>query len=261
MLAGCAQCERIHRGLAHTGSRPGRYTCSMRTWFSAVVGGLVIAVLAATWAGSPAMHAQANRDDSFGGQLRYIGRDPLTGMPARIDDRFIAETERAIERYGKDPGQSVPPPPPGPVEIASITIERLGISAAPVGRYGLDAYGRLDVPQDTSTVGWNPAYNDLPGEGGATFFAAHFEYAGRPGVFNRLSALLAGDTVEVTLTDGTRHRYRVTSAIEYALGTIEMGALLHGREGTESVTLMTCSGPANEGEYAFRTVVLAERID
>jgi hypothetical protein len=24
---------------------------------------------------------------------------------------------------------------------------------------------------------------------------------------------------------------------------------------------MTCSGPANEGEYAHRTVVLAERLD
>ena len=75
------------------------------------------------------------------------------------------------------------------------------------------------------------------------------------------STLLPGDTIEVALTDGTLHRYRVTSTVEYALGTIDMGALLHGREGIESITLMTCSGPANEGEYAFRTVVLAERAD
>ncbi|GMV85205.1 MAG: hypothetical protein AMXMBFR80_10610 [Dehalococcoidia bacterium] len=233
----------------------------MRTWLGALLGGLVVVVLAATWAGGPATRAQSNLGASFGGELRYIGRDPLTGMPARIDDRFITETERAIERYGKDPGQPVPPPPPGPVEIASISIGRLGIAAAPVGRYGLDAYGRLDVPQDATTVGWNPAFNALPGQGAATFFAAHFEYAGRPGVFNRLSTLLPGDTIEVALTDGTLHRYRVTSTVEYALGTIDMGALLHGREGIESITLMTCSGPANEGEYAFRTVVLAERAD
>lgn len=204
---------------------------------------------------------QAARATGLGAELRYVGRDPLTGMAARVDDRFIAEVERSIERYGKDPGKPVPAPPAGSVDIASLTVARLSLLDAPVRRYGLDAFGRLDVPQDSSTVGWNPAYNSLPGDGGATFFAAHFEYAGRPGAFNRLSALVPGDEIEVALSDGTRHRYRVTSNSEYALGTIDMGALLHGREGRESITLMTCSGPANEGEYAFRTVVLAERAD
>lgn len=222
---------------------------------------LGVAAGSAVWQAPRAFGSQEDRAAGLAAELRYIGRDALTGRPARVDDRFIAEVERAIDRYGKDPGQPVPPPPPGAVDIASLTIEQLGLRDAPVGRYGLDAFGRLDVPQDTSTIGWNPAYNALPGEGGATFFAAHFEYAGRPGVFNRLSALAPGDEIEVVLSDGSRYRYRVTSNIEYALGTIDMGALLHGREGTESITLMTCSGPANEGEYAFRAVVLAERAD
>lgn len=195
----------------------------------------------------------------FGENLRYVGRDGITGMPARVDDRFIAETERAIERYGQDATQPVPPPPPGPVDIVSLSVPALGIGAGQVGRYGLDAFGRLDVPQDTSTIGWNPGYNQLPGKGGATFFAAHVSFGGSPGVFARLNTLRAGDLVSVTLSDGSRHEYRVTSQVEYALGTIDMGALLKGREGVESITLMTCSGPPNEGEYAFRTVVLAER--
>ena len=97
--------------------------------------------------------------------------------------------------------------------------------------------------------------------GGATFLAAHVSYGGRPGVFARLSTLSAGDEVEIMLNDGASHRYRVTSTIEYALGTIDMGALLKGREGIESITLMTCSGPPNEGEYAFRTVVLCGRVE
>jgi LPXTG-site transpeptidase (sortase) family protein len=196
----------------------------------------------------------------FGEALRYVGRDGLTGLPARVDDRFIAETERAIERYGKDPGQPVPPPAPGPVDISALTIAKLDLSRVRVGRYGLDAFGRLDVPQDASTIGWNPAYNALPGEGGATFFAAHVSFAGRAGVFARLNSMGAGDEVQVLLNDSTAHRYRVTSAVEYALAAIDMGAILKGREGVESITLMTCSGPPNEGEFAFRTVVLAERL-
>ncbi len=195
----------------------------------------------------------------FGEELRYVGRDGLTGMPARVDDHFIAETERAIERYGLDAREPVPPPAPGPVDIAWLTVAKLGISRTKVGRFGLDAYGRLDVPQDASTVGWNPAYCQLPGRGGATFLAAHVYFGGRPGVFARLSTLAAGDTFEIGLNDDSVHRYRVTSVIEYALAAIDMGALLRGREGIESATLMTCSGPPNEGEYAFRTVVLAER--
>ena len=195
----------------------------------------------------------------FGEELRYVGRDGLTGMPARVNDRFIAETEKAIERYGQDAQQPVPPPAPGPVDIAWLSIERLGLNRVKVARYGLDAYGRLDVPQDTSTVGWNPAYCAIPGSGGATFLAAHVYFGGKPGIFAKLSTLTGGDGVEIGLNDGSSHRYRVTSVVDYALAAIDMGALLKGREGVESITLMTCSGPPNEGEYAFRTVVLAER--
>lgn len=88
----------------------------------------------------------------FGEQLRIL-RDCADGFPARVNDTFIAETEKAIERYGQDAGERFPPPPAGAVDIASMSIlVRLGLRQARVGRYGLDAFGRLDVPQDTSSV-------------------------------------------------------------------------------------------------------------
>lgn len=196
---------------------------------------------------------------ALGDQLRYIGRDHLTGMPAPVDDRFIAEVERAVERYGKDEQRAVAPPPFRAPEVTGLAIPKLNVDAQ-IGRFGVDRFGRLDVPQDARTVGWHPAYSAVPGEGSATFLAAHFEYAGRPGVFNQIATLRPGDEVDVVLTDGSAHRYRVDSTIDYALGAIDMGAILYGREGAESVTLMTCSGPANEGEYPLRTVVLASRV-
>ena len=201
------------------------------------------------------------RSHGLAEQLRYVGRDPITGIAAPVDDRFIAEVEKSIERYGKDEGQPVPPPPSEGADVTWLSLPAIGVSRAPVARFGLDAFGRLEVPQDTRNVGWNPAYNALPGAGGSTFFAAHFEYAGRPGVFSRISALRPGDIVEVGLSDGAAHSYRVTSAMDYDLAAIDMGAVLRGREGIESVTLMTCSGPPNADGYPQRTVVLAERMD
>ena len=209
---------------------------------------------------SPARAATAVEPRDLASQLRYIGRDTVTGLPAPVDDRFIAEHEEAIERYGQDEREAIPPPPAAGADIASIGVPALGVSAR-LGRFGVDKFGRLDVPQDRVTVGWNPGFSDLPGRGGATFFAAHYEYAGVAGVFFRLSTLEAGAEIEVTLTDGTSARYRVTSTTDYPLGSIDMGAILKGREGSESITLMTCSGPPNEGEYPLRTVVLADRVD
>lgn len=211
-------------------------------------------------AAGPAATAAPGDAPPFAPALRYIGRDPLTGLPTRVDDRFIAAWDRAIERYGRDAGEPVPPPPPGPVDVAAISIPSIGVREAPVIRLGLDAYGRLDVPQDTVSVGWNPAYASLPGSGRSTFFAAHYEHGGRPGVFFRLAALQPGASVDVTLTDGSTHTYSVVSVVDYPLAAIDMGALLAGLEGRESIVLMTCSGPPDEGSYPLRTVVLAERV-
>jgi sortase (surface protein transpeptidase) len=145
-------------------------------------------------------------------------------------------------------------------DIVGLGIPSLAIDAA-MARFGLDAFGRLDVPQDSATVGWHPAYSALPGEKGATFLAAHYEYAGQPGVFHGLSGLQPPSEIVVTLSDGSVHRYAVTTVADYDLGVIDMGALLQGREGTESLTLMTCSGSFSDGTYNLRTVVLAVRVE
>lgn len=237
------------------------YTRPVRRWLPAALGCVLLAMpLAAALPTPSIVRGEEPAGTTLAQQLRYIGRDGTTRMPATVNDRFIAEVERSYAMYGIEEFKAVPPPPAAGVDVARLAIPAIGVDA-PVGRYGLDRYGRLDVPQETTTVGWNPAFNALPGTGGATFFAAHYTFGGRAGVFYRLSSLKGGDTIRVTLSDGSTHEYRVTSVIDYVLESIDMGALLAGREGVESITLMTCSGPITPHGNAMRTVVLAERID
>jgi len=240
----------------------GRLSYLLATGALAVIAGAAGWLAIAPAQGHAQQAASANAAaPAVGSELRYIGRDTTTGLAAPVDDRFIAAVEKSIANYGKDAGTPVPPPPALPgADVATLTVPALGIEAVPVKRYGLDAYGRLDVPQDIHTVGWNPAYSAVPGNGGATFFAAHYEFGGQAGIFNKLSTLTAGDDITVSLTDGTNHLFRVTSVVDYNLAAIDMGAILQGREGTESVTLMTCSGPPGPGGYPLRTVVLAVAV-
>ena len=234
-----------------------------RSWIAATLGLFAVAALGAlVWSGHPGGATAAETAPGpppLAEQLRHVGRDGATGMASWVGEGFIAERDRQIERYGKDEREPVPPPPVAGSTIDALMIDSLGV-AAPVSRYGLDRFGRLDVPQDRVTAGWHPAYSDMPGDGGATFLAAHYEYGGSPGVFFQLSSLRPGETFSLTTTTGEVHRYLVTSTIDYELADIDMGALLHGREGMESVTLMTCSGRFVDGTYDYRTVVLAERL-
>lgn len=232
---------------------------------SGMAGSVVLALLAGlmAWSTMSPEVAEASTGSEAPGlaaQLRHVGRDSTTGMPRWVGEGFIAAQEEAIARYGKDEREPVPPPPVDGPSITALEIPSLGVQT-PAAVYGLDAFGRLDVPQDTETVGWHPAYSALPNHGGATFLAAHYEYAGRPGVFFALATLAQGEEFTLSMEDGSRHRYRVTSTLDYELGDVDMGALLQGREGMESVTLMTCSGRFVDGTYEYRTVVLAERVD
>ena len=195
---------------------------------------------------------------SLASQLRYLGRDGLTGQPVRIDDRFIAAVEKDFEEYGKVEREAVPPPPVGEDDLVRLRVPAIGIDAV-VARFGIDAFGRLDVPSDATTVGWHPAFSEIPGRDGACFLAAHVSWAGSAGIFAQLHALPLESEIRVVLASGSEVTYRVTSVFDYPLETIDMGALLMGREGLESLALMTCSGPPDEGEFPLRTVVLAAR--
>ncbi len=160
---------------------------------------------------------------------------------------------------------------------------------APIEDIGLVGDNQLDVPHNPHDVGWyhlydrpgvvNPANTgwfdfgvyDAPGFRGNSLFAAHVDYfPDIVGPFNKLTTLVLGDEVAVTMETGAVYRYRVIKVKQYDANTIDMGALIWPRDkpaNVEWITLVTCGGrfqqlePSGIGEYLDRDVVVAERFE
>ncbi|MGE3960504.1 MAG: class F sortase [Dehalococcoidia bacterium] len=144
---------------------------------------------------------------------------------------------------------------------AAIRIERLGVEADLVP-LGVDVgSGNMAAPDGPELVGWYD-FTAAPGAGtGNAVFAGHRDWRGYgPAVFYDLAELAAGDTVEVILSDGSRVRYEVVTAHTYPVAAIDMRTIL-ARTERETLTLITCAGTIEGGDYSDRHIVRAVRTE
>ncbi len=141
----------------------------------------------------------------------------------------------------------------------AMRIERLGVDADLV-TLGVDTRtGNMAAPDGPELVGWYD-FTASPGAGtGNAVFAGHRDWRGYgPAVFYDLEKLEAGDTIEVRLEDGAVVRYEVVASHTYAVDEIDMRQVL-ARTSEESLTLITCAGTFESGDYSDRHVVRAVR--
>lgn len=118
--------------------------------------------------------------------------------------------------------------------------------------------GVMGVPQDVWAVGW---YNQLaqPGDGGNVVMAAHVDWYGvGPVVFANLASITEGATVYVTTPDGTGATY-VVNAIRSVPWDYPAQEIVDPT-GTQSITLITCTGTFTGSQYDQRLIVRADRI-
>jgi LPXTG-site transpeptidase (sortase) family protein len=85
--------------------------------------------------------------------------------------------------------------------------------------------------------------------------------------FAYLSNLNVGDSVYVTMADGTMYTYTVNSVTLVPVAAVDMFQVLYPAldNNTEQVTLMTCGGdffyqPGVGGEYGSRLIATATRF-
>lgn len=120
-----------------------------------------------------------------------------------------------------------------------LTIDGIGVAAAPVDAVGVEPNGELEIP-GADAVGWY-RHGPAPGEPGSTVLAAHIAFNGRDGVFRHLADVEIGALIAVELDDGSVARYEVVDIAQYPKGELPVDDLFD-RSGAPRLTLITCGG-------------------
>ena len=142
----------------------------------------------------------------------------------------------------------------------SVAIPAIGV-VSNLQDLGLGATGAIAVPQP------GPSYNEAawydlsptPGQVGPSIIEGHIDSAATgPSVFFKLGALAPGDTVDVTLADGTVGVFSVTGVRQYPKTAFPTN-VVYGNTDFAALHLITCSGTFDytTGHYLSNTVVFA----
>ncbi len=150
---------------------------------------------------------------------------------------------------------------PEAVRPAALRIASIGVDTTLVG-LGLNADETVEVPQDAEVAGWYDL-GPLPGDDGSAVILGHVDSVAGPAVFYRLKELVAGDRVEVRLSDGSLTTFRVARVATYENDEFPAQQVYAGSPGRATLNLVTCGGEydATRGGYQSNVVVFAESVD
>ena len=152
-------------------------------------------------------------------------------------------------------GRPSPTAPPIRLQIPAI-----GVSTKIVDE-GLAAGGALQVPPLTEAGVHEAGWYDLgptPGQVGSAIIVGHVDSYQAAGVFYDLGLLAPGNAVEVTLANGERVHFTVTSVHEYSKAHFPAREV-YGAEPYPALRLITCGGAfdAATGHYLSNIVAYA----
>jgi sortase (surface protein transpeptidase) len=180
------------------------------------------------------------------------------GTPAHAGATYIPPSITTIApRLASDP-RAKPLARSAPVKIQ---IPRIGVNA-PVMKLGRDADGTVQVPPlaEHNLAGWY-RNGPSPGQRGPAVILGHVDSTAGVSVFYYLKNLHAGDTVDVTLADGTVAAFTIDGLQKVAKDAFPT-ASVYGKAGYPSLRLITCGGPFDQatGHYRDNIIVYAHLV-
>ena len=153
----------------------------------------------------------------------------------------------------------IPEPVLARPEPVALTIDDIGVRAAPVVGVGVTPDGQLEVPDETEVGSY--VLGARPGQPGAIVLASHVSWNRKVGLFARLGRLEPGQRVTVSLADGGARRYQVVERAQYGKQGLPTDRIWT-RTGAETLVLITCGGSFNPSlhRYADNIVVYAVSV-
>jgi LPXTG-site transpeptidase (sortase) family protein len=162
-----------------------------------------------------------------------------------------ASTERPSKPAKTRPRRNLQMPRP-----VRVTIPAIGVSA-PIIPLGLNPDRTMQTPQGYSEAGWFRPGPE-PGERGAAIVVGHVDSHNGPGVFYRLRALRRGDRIGITLVNGKKLQFIVTSSRDVSKQHFPT-ALVYRHTNRATLRLVTCGGrfDSSTGHYVNNHLVFA----
>jgi LPXTG-site transpeptidase (sortase) family protein len=174
-----------------------------------------------------------------------------------VETTLEPDPEPLFRASGETPLLADLRPDVGPTPVG-LTIEKLGIDA-PVGEYGVDNQGRMDVPDNITEVGWYK-FGPSPGEDGSAVLAAHVDLAGPgKGLFYDLDELEPGDMVTVSYSDGVAADFEVFARSTYLKTELPLDTIF-SRTGQPVLTLVTCGGGFSRSANSYDSNVVVYAV-
>ncbi|MFG2888550.1 class F sortase [Streptomyces sp. NPDC048248] len=131
--------------------------------------------------------------------------------------------------------------------------ERLSIPSlqvsSPLETLGQGKNGVMQTPRDPDKAGWYQP-GPTPGSQGPAVIAGHVSWDGEPSVFEKLSTMKTGDTIEVARRDGKTAKFTVDRVAQYPKNkfpTVEVYKNLDHA----GLRLITCGGEYDEGRHYY----------
>ncbi len=131
---------------------------------------------------------------------------------------------------------------------ARLSIPSLQVSST-LETLGQKKGGAMETPRDPDKAGWYQP-GPTPGSQGPAVIAGHVSWNGKPSVFEKISTMKAGDTIEVARQDGKTAKFTVDRVAQYPKNkfpTVEVYKNLDHA----GLRLITCGGQYDEGQHYY----------
>lgn len=147
------------------------------------------------------------------------------------------------EGSGSQAAASMPKSAPQRLSIPSLQV------SSTLETLGQHKNGAMETPRDPDKAGWYRP-GPTPGSQGPAVIAGHVSWNGKPSVFEKLSTMKAGDTIEVARQDGKTAKFTVDRVAQYPKNkfpTVEV----YKNIDHAGLRLITCGGRYDEGRHYF----------